>query len=126
MKIFRAWARRIATALGVVLLLLLVVDFNSRMIHLMELRGQMEVEEGRLADLQAQEYSLMQSIEYAESDEAIAEWAREQNWMGMEDDIVIVPIPDGGYIPEEKFQEAEPQEFTSNWDAWIMWLTFNE
>ena len=126
MKTFRAWARRIATALGVVLLLLLVVDFNSRMIHLMELRGQMEVEEERLSDLQAQEYSLMQSIEYAESDEAIAEWAREQNWMGMEEDIVIVPIPDGTYLSETETQTAEPQEFTSNWDAWIMWLTFNE
>ena len=107
-------------------MLLLVVDFNSRMVHLMELRGQMEVEEDRLATLQTQEYSLIQSIEYAGSDEAIAEWAREQNWMGMEEDIVIVPIPDGSYMPEAESQASQAQEFTSNWDAWIMWLTFNE
>jgi galactose-1-phosphate uridylyltransferase len=105
---------------------MLVVDFNSRMVHLLELRGQLEIEQQRLEDLKAEEFMLQQSIAYAASDEAIAEWAREQNWMGMEGDTVIVPIPDGSYQAEQESHTAEPQEFTSNWDAWLMWLTFDE
>jgi cell division protein FtsB len=126
MKFFRSWTKRIATALGVVLLLVLVVDFNSRMVHLLELRGEMEVEQSRLDELLAEEEALKLEIAYAESDEAIAEWAREQNWMGHEGDIVVVPIPDGSYVVEEEIPEAEPQEFLSNWEAWWLWLTYRE
>jgi hypothetical protein len=126
MKFFKSWARRIGTAVGVVLLLILVVDFNTRMIHLLELRGEKDVAQGRLEELLAKEAALEQAIIFAESDEAIAEWARAQNWMGQEGDIVVVPIPDGSYVVEEDTQVSEPQEYMSNWEAWKLWLNYRE
>ena len=126
MNVLQSWGRRIVTALGVVLLLVLVIDFNARMVHLMELRGEMEVEQVRLDQLAAEQESLRNAIEYAESDEAVAEWARSQNWMGQDEDIVIVPIPDGTYQPEEERQTTEPQEFLNNWESWMLWLTYQE
>jgi hypothetical protein len=126
MKIFRSWSKKAATAVGVLLLLVLAVDFNSRMVHMLELRGEMEVEQARLEELLAREEVLRQAIEFAESDEAIDSWAREENWMALEGDVVVVPISDGTVIQEEKVIEVEPQEYLSNWDAWIMWLTYRE
>jgi hypothetical protein len=126
MKFIQFWAKRIGTAVGVILLLILVIDFNSRMVHLLELRGELEIEQARLEELLIEEHALQQAIVYAESDEAIAEWAREQNWMGQEGDIVVVPIPDGSVVLEEATESAEPQEYISNWDAWILWLTYRE
>jgi hypothetical protein len=126
MNFLQSWGRRIATALGVVLLLVLVVDFNSRMVHLMELRGEMEAERNRLDHLLAEEALLENAIDYAESPEAVAEWARSQNWMGKDDDIVIVPIPNGTYDPEEVQETTEPQERLGNWEAWMLWLTYRE
>ena len=126
MRFFQSWAKRIGTAVGVVLLLVLVVDFNTRMIHLLELRGEKDLAQTHLDELLAEEAALEQEIIFAESDEAIAEWAREQNWMGQEGDMVIVPIPDGSFIGEEGAQVSEPQEQLSNWEAWMLWLSFRE
>jgi cell division protein FtsB len=126
MNIFRSWSKKVGTAVGVLLLLILAVDFNSRMVHMLELRGEMDVEQARLDELLKKEEVLRQAIEFAESDEAIDEWAREENWMALEGDVVVVPISDGTVLEEERVIEVEPQEYLSNWDSWILWLTYRE
>jgi cell division protein FtsB len=126
MKSLRSWMKRILTAVGVILLLVLVIDFNSRMVHLLELRGELEAEQARLDELVQEEAVLEQAIGFAESDEAIDEWAREQNRMGQEGDIVVVPISDGTILEVEQTEVAEPQDYISNWEAWILWLTYRE
>ena len=93
MKFLKSWSKRIVVLAGVVILLLLVMDLNSRMVHMLQLRGERDAELAKVDALFAEEAALDKKIEYAQSDEIVAEWARNQNMMQQEGDYVVVVIP---------------------------------
>ena len=126
MKLFRSWFNRIVVLAGVLLLLLFVMDMNSRMVHMVQLRGEMEAELARVNELKAIEAVLDQQIAYAESDEIVEKWARQENWMQKDGDFVIVLIAEGEMPPETVSEVAAPKQNLNNWDAWKLWLTFQE
>ncbi|MFN2145596.1 MAG: septum formation initiator family protein [Anaerolineales bacterium] len=126
MKMLRASWKRVVKFGGMVLLLLVVMDLNSRMVQMYSLQGEMEAEYARVQELEAVEDQLDEQIAYASSDDIVAEWARSHNWMQKEGDFVIALVPTGERPPEtltESFQ-AEPE--LDNWDAWLLWLTYRE
>jgi cell division protein FtsB len=126
MKFFRSWLNRIFVLGGVLVLLLLVMDLNSRMVHMVQLRAEMEAELDKVIQLRAIEAALDEQIAYAESDDIVEKWARQENWMQREGDYIIMLIPNGE-PPQELFvQTAAPQQQLENWEAWKLWLTFQE
>ena len=126
MKVIRSWLNRILVLTGVLVLLLLVMDLNSRMVHMVQLRGEMEIELARVNELKAIEAALDKQIDYAESDEIVEKWARQENWMQKDGDYVIVLIPSGDPPPETITELAVPQQKLDNWEAWKLWLTYQE
>ena len=126
MNVFRSWFNRIIVLGGVLLLLVFVMDLNSRMVHLIQLRGEMETELAKVEELQAVEALLDQQIAYAESDEIVEKWARQENWMQKDGDFIIVLIPSGEPPPETATDLPVLQQDLENWEAWKLWLTFQE
>ena len=126
MKFFRSWLNRIFVLGGVLILLVLVMDLNSRMVHMVQLRAEMEAELSKVNELKAIESVLDEQIAYAESDDIVEKWARQENWMQKEGDFVIMLIPSGEPPAETFEQTTAPQQQLDNWDAWKLWLTFQE
>ena len=126
MKIVNAWLKRIFLVVGIMFLLLFVMVINNRTVHLVQLRGEMEAERAKNNDLTATLESLQREIEYAKSDDYAIEWARQQNMMQLDGDIVVVVLPEGDAEPimEEVVETPEPEY--DNWEAWRLWLTFQE
>jgi len=126
MKFIKSWWKRILIFGGVIVLLLFVMDLNSRMVHMLQLRGERDKELEKVNELLAVEADLDKKIEYAQSDEIVAEWARNQNMMQQEGDFVVVVIPKGDPLVEPETSVQEEKAESSNWDAWKMWLSFQE
>ena len=126
MKFFRSWLNRIFVLGGVLVLLVLVMDLNSRMVHMVQLRAEMEAEMAKVNELKAIVDVLDEQIAYAESDDIVEKWARQENWMQKEGDFVIMLIPSGEPPSEMFVQTPAPQPQLENWEAWKLWLTYQE
>ena len=100
MRMFRAWGRRVLLVIGLMVLIFMVMDLNTRIARLTQLRAQMEYEQKKLDDLKLEQAELEIKIDYATSDAAVEKWAREEGHMKKAGDIVIVPLPDSSYEPE--------------------------
>jgi len=124
MKKARIWGRRTFIVLGLVILVAMVMDFNSRMTRLTHLRAQKENEEQRLIELKLTRATLREQIAYVSSNVAVEEWAREEGRMMLPGDIIVVPLPDASFVPEFVEEEVVYTEPESNWDAWMQWLFF--
>jgi hypothetical protein len=126
MKFLKAWSRRLIALGGIIMILIFVIDLNSRMLHMYQLRGQYEAELARVVELQAEERELDEQIAFARSEAIVDQWAREQNWMQQEGDFVIALMPGAGPPPEGMTESYEVVPEMDNWEAWRLWLTFRE
>jgi cell division protein FtsB len=122
----RIWSRRASIVVGLIVLVAMVMDFNSRMARLTHLRTQKGNEEQHLIELKLTRALLQEQIAYVSSDAAVEEWAREEGRMMLPGDIAVVPLPDASFVPETIEDEVVYPEPQGNWDAWMQWLSFRE
>ncbi|MBI3160019.1 MAG: hypothetical protein HYZ26_10515 [Chloroflexi bacterium] len=125
MERFGNLGKRILAGLGLLLLFLMVMDFNNRMADLTRLRAQREVEQAELDRLQGTQSVLLTAIAYATSEPAVEEWAREQGHYVRPGDFPIVPLAAAGFTPEPDIANTPAQETTSNWQAWLDWFFYS-
>ena len=85
--------KRFYVIIAVLVLVLLLMNFNQRMVLLSKLRGQEKVLVEEYANLQATQSALETQIAYANSDAAVEEWAREEGHMVQSGDVPIVLLP---------------------------------
>jgi len=126
MKTLRASWKRVIKIGGVILLLLMVMDLNSRMVQMYSLQGEMEAELSRVQELEAIEAQLDKQIVYASSDDIVAGWARAHNWMQKEGDFLVALLPSGERPPEPLTESFRAEMDLDNWDAWMLWLSYRE
>lgn len=116
--------KRILAGVGLLLLFLMVMDFNNRMTELARLRSQRESEQVRLDVLLGTQSALETAIAYATSIPSVEEWAREEGRYIMPGDFPIAPLPVPGFTPEPEVQPAPQEEPISNWEAWFEWFLY--
>jgi len=121
-KLFNDLGKRVLIFGGMMILILLVMDFNSRMAELTRLRAQHERESEVIEGLRATEVYLETQIAFATSDAAVEAWAREDGRWARPGDYPVVPVPEGEGALAERAAEEEPAEALSNWQAWMAWF----
>lgn len=126
MKLWRTWSKRVFTIVGIIFLLVMVMDLNSRMVHMYRLRGERDSELTRVEELEVVEAELDLQIAYANSTDIVAQWAREQNWMQQKGDFVIALVSSGAPPPEEITESFQAPPEMNNWEAWRWWLSYRE
>jgi hypothetical protein len=104
---------------GLLVLVVLVMDFNSRMGELLRLSEQSEQVSSRATDKIQTRVYLETQIAFATSDAAVEEWARVQGHMIQEGDHPVVPV-----APTQPVVRTAPTpqvltETASNLDFWI-------
>ena len=110
--------KRVILVVLAVILVLLLVDFNQRMVLLTRLRGQEKVLTERYAQLESTRLALETELIYAQSDEAVERWAREQAMMIQEGDIPIVLLPPANPISTQSAPEPVIFEQVRKWEIW--------
>jgi len=110
--------KRIIVVIAVVILVLLFLNFNQRMVLLSKLRGQKKELEQEVAQLEATHAALQTEIAYAQSDEAVEEWAREEASMIQEGDVPIVILPPSELVPTQISQPETIVDEIKKWEIW--------
>ncbi len=110
--------KRVILVVLTVILLLLLVDFNQRMALLTRLRRQERDLTERYAQLESTRMALETELIYAQSDEAVARWAREDAMMIQPGDIPIILMPPANPIPTQRAVEPVIIQEISNWEIW--------
>lgn len=110
--------KRVIVISLVVILVLVMIDFNQRMVLLAKLRTQEKQLELEFSQLQATKIALEAELASANTDQAVEEWAREEGGMIQEGDIPIVLIaPSDQILPQPTPQEVIVDE-VENWEIW--------
>jgi cell division protein FtsB len=105
--------------IGLIVLTLLVMDFNNRMAELRRLSDKREdvaVEATNLVQTQVQ---LKTQITYATSEAAVEEWAYEEGHMVREGENLVIPLEYPGFTPEVTILPTATPEPKSNWQIWV-------
>ena len=105
--------------IGLVVLGLLVMDFNSRMADLRRLSDRETVVAEEKASLERTEVYLETQVAYASSAGAVREEAYENLHMQREGDTAFVLIPETGSTPMPTVIPAPTPQPDPNWRIWL-------
>lgn len=114
--------RRIAVFAGIFLLVLFVIEFNSRLEELNRLNEQRGEMRGIATQAMQTQAALASQVAYAASTDAVEEWARTDGHYLQEGDQPVVPLGAPGSAPaivETPIPVPTPMQ---NWEIW--WTLF--
>jgi len=105
--------------IGLVVLTLLVMDFNNRMAALRRLTGEKEAVGAKVTGLVQTQMSLETQIAFATSDEAVEQWAYVEGHWVRQDEVLVVPLPEEGEPPTPVPTPMPTLQPESNWKIWL-------
>jgi hypothetical protein len=111
--------QRIAIFIGIAIVLLFIMDFNSRMEELARLQNEAATVRAQATGVMVTQYALMTQQAYATSPAAVEEWAREQARMAQPGDKVIVPLPAPNTTPAPTPTPEPRFADLTKWDVWV-------
>ena len=104
--------------IGLVVLSLLVMDFNNRMAGLRRLSDKREDVAIEGTDLMHTQVYLETQIAYATSEAAVNEWAYEEGHMVREGENLVIPLEYPGFTPKVTIIPTATPEPESNLQIW--------
>ena len=110
--------KRVIVVELVIILVLLLMDFNQRMVLLTKMRRQEKELDQEYSQLQSTRTALETQIAFANSDHAVEKWAREEGGMVQEGDIPIVLLPPAHPVPTKTPQQSAVIDEVEEWQIW--------
>ena len=110
--------RRVVVFVGILVLVLMVMDFNSRLEELDRLKKQAGVVSVQATQAVQTQMALETQVAYAGSDQAVQDWARGEGHYVMPDDQPVVPVGQPGTAPIEPAQPTPTPTQMANWQVW--------
>jgi cell division protein FtsB len=105
--------------IGLVILALLVMDFNNRMADLRRLSDQRQVVAAQVAELEQTKVSLETQIAYATSEGAVRQWAYQEGRWVQQGDVLVVPVSPAESTPAPQATLTPTPQPGSNWKIWL-------
>jgi cell division protein FtsB len=102
--------------------LAVIVDFNRRLANAQRLVNDATQLANEVATLQAQREILLTARAYANSDQAVEDWARSQGKLIQPGEVIVVPLPPGGVTPTPVPPPLPTPVEVPNHDLW--WSLF--
>ncbi|MBL8080041.1 MAG: hypothetical protein JNM55_18885 [Anaerolineales bacterium] len=110
--------RRVAVFAGIIVLILIMVELNSRLEELNRLNDQLDqVRVAATHSVQTQ-VALQTQLAYADSTQAVEEWARTEGHYMKEGDQPVVPIGQPGSDPIVIATPTPMPTPMQNWQVW--------
>lgn len=110
--------RRVAVFAGIFVLILLVIEFNSRLEELNRLNDQRNQIRILATQVEQTHVALQTQVAYANSTAAVEEWARTEGHYVMEGDQPIVPLVQPGSQPVIVPTVQPTPTPLQNWEEW--------
>ncbi len=110
--------RQVILLIGLVVLAVMVMDFNNRMAELHRLSDQEELVSAQATSVVRTQVYLETQIAYATSDAAVEEWARVQAHMIQPGDRPVVPLAPTSQVPLATPVPEMVHEPVSNPEVW--------
>ena len=110
--------RRVAAFVGILVLILMIMDFNSRLETLNVLKKQAGIVSGQATQAMQTQATLQTQVAYAQSDQVVHEWARNEGHYIQSGDQPVVPVEVPGLVPQAL---STPTPFPTpipNWQVW--------
>ncbi|HRQ24043.1 MAG TPA: hypothetical protein PLF42_11510 [Anaerolineales bacterium] len=117
--------RRAAVFIGILLLAMFVIEFNSRLEEMNRVTGQLEQSRAIATQAMQTQMALQTQVAYAESDAAVEEWARTEGHYLQEGDQAVIPLGQPGSDPVAANTPAPTPTPLENWEVWRI-LFFDE
>jgi len=114
--------RRVAVFLGVFILILLVIEFNSRLEELNRLNDQREEVRAIATQAIQTQIALQTQVAFAGSTAAVEEWARTEGHYVQEGDQPVIPMGQPGSEPVIVTTPLPIPTPMQNWEVW--WKLF--
>lgn len=110
--------KRVIVIVIAITLVLLFMNFNQRMVLMTRLRKQEKGLIQEYADLESTRDALITEIEFADSDESVEKWAREDAGMIQEGDVPIVLLPQSQPVVAPTKQSEVVIDKLDRWEIW--------
>ena len=110
--------RRIAAFAGILVLILMVMDFNSRLETLGVLRKQAAMVSTQATQAMHTQLALQTQVAYASSDQVVHEWARSEGHYIQGGDQPVVPVEEPGPAPAALASPTPLPTQMANWEIW--------
>lgn len=114
--------RRVVTFAGIFVLILFVIEFNSRLEELNRLNEQREEVRSQATQAIQTQVALQTQVAYASSTEAVEEWARTEGHYMQEGDQPVIPVGVPGSDPVIENTPVPTATPMQNWQIW--WTLF--
>jgi hypothetical protein len=110
--------RRVGIFMGIALLVLIVIEFNSRIEELNRLTDEAVTHRAQATQAMQTQIALQTQVAYASSDAAVEDYAREDNHMILDGEIPAVPYGTGnGKVISPPTLIPTPTSLP-NWQVW--------
>jgi hypothetical protein len=109
--------RLILMALGLLLAVVLLIDFNRRMEELNRLTTNLALVHAEGTAVMQTKEGLLAQVAYATSEDAVMKWAY-QNKMVRPGEHLVVPVPDGSVTETPEPPPVTQKESPPNWRIW--------
>src|SRR5512143_807741 len=110
--------RRILVFAGIIVLILMIVDFNRRVEILNTLNKQAEIRREQATQAVQTQLALQTQVAFAGSTEAVNEWARTEGHYVQDGDIPVVPVGQPGSEPIVSTEPTPVPTPVPNWQVW--------
>ena len=110
--------RRLAAAIGILVLVFIVLEFNRRLEELNMLNEQSELVQLQATQAVQTQLALQTRVAYAGSDAAVDEWARTDGHYIKDGDLPVVPLGQPGSAPIEVSTPTPIPTPPANWEVW--------
>ena len=110
--------RRVVIFVGILVLVLMVVDFNARLEELNLLRKHAQTLGAQATQAMQTQAALQTQVAYAASDQAVEDWARTEGHMIQPDDQPVVPLAQPGTAPIQQPSPTPVPTPMTNWQVW--------
>ena len=110
--------RRIAAFAGILVLILMVMDFNSRLETFNVLRKQAAIVSTQATQAMQTQLALQTQVAYASSDQVVHEWARSEGHYVQGGDQPVVPVEVPGLAPATLSSPTALPTQMANWEIW--------
>ena len=110
--------RRVVVAVGILVLVFIVLEFNRRLEELNMLNAQSRLVQQQATQAVQTQLALQTRVAYAGSDAAVEEWARTDGHYIQDGDLPVVPLGQPGSAPIEANTPTPIPTQPANWEVW--------
>lgn len=110
--------RRVLITAGVIVLVLMVIDFNRRIENLNTLNKQADIRRAQATQSIQTQMALETQVAFASSTEAVNAWARTEGHYVQDGDQPVVPIGQPGSEPIISVEPTPMPTPLPNWQVW--------